>query len=189
MKRNWWVICLCFFLASEVSADVVRLKSGKVVTGEIVEKTADYVKMKVEGLDLTYWTDEIEQVQTDAEKKLAEAMTPSDVYGFYAAALQKQDWAEMKKYLTRENIKEKEGQGKDGPSFSKMKKFIGKDTRIAKEVTMEDGVKLIVVGQTSEGRVKEWVYLKKEDGVWKINKQEWLPAGKNPPAQKTPSAH
>lgn len=39
------------------------LKSGRTLKGEILEKTDEYVKINFKGVDLTFYSDEIESVQ------------------------------------------------------------------------------------------------------------------------------
>jgi len=53
-------------------ADVVYLKNGKRVDGEIVKKTEQYVKIRVGGTSLTYFQDEIEEVVADTELVITE---------------------------------------------------------------------------------------------------------------------
>jgi hypothetical protein len=48
---------------SSVPLVTLRLKSGQVVKGELVEKTKDYVKVDAAGVGVTYFNDEIERVE------------------------------------------------------------------------------------------------------------------------------
>jgi tetratricopeptide (TPR) repeat protein len=48
-----------------VFADTVILKSGKRIEGEIIEKTDEYIKLDTNGLNLTFWPDEIERIEAE----------------------------------------------------------------------------------------------------------------------------
>jgi hypothetical protein len=54
-----------FFVPSFSFADVIFLKSGKTVEGKIIEKNDEYVKMRVFGVDLKYYSDEIASVNKE----------------------------------------------------------------------------------------------------------------------------
>lgn len=43
---------------------VVVLKNGKEVEGKMVEKTDEYIKINLDGVELTYWIDEIESIES-----------------------------------------------------------------------------------------------------------------------------
>ncbi|MFH1691976.1 MAG: DUF5684 domain-containing protein [Candidatus Omnitrophota bacterium] len=63
MKKILIIFCLCFLAASPSYAkSVVHLKGGEQVTGDIVERTDDYVRINFEGVELTYWSDQIEKI-------------------------------------------------------------------------------------------------------------------------------
>lgn len=57
------VVCLNIFLVSCVEADVVKLKSGRIVEGKIVTKTEDSVKIDFNGVTLTFYNDEIAGIE------------------------------------------------------------------------------------------------------------------------------
>jgi len=66
MKKFFSVIFLICFLTSTAFADTVYLKNGRSVSGEIIERTDEYIKLDFDGTSLTYWTDEIETVQRES---------------------------------------------------------------------------------------------------------------------------
>ena len=175
MKKKIWIVCLCFFVVPMAFADVVRLKSGKVVTGEIFEQTPDYVKIKVEDIDLTYWAENIQEVEIDSSKNYLDAagMSPRAVYRAYVVAWESKDWPGMKKYLTKNYLKEKEGQ-KGAAFFESLIKFKKNNFKIAAEHPEGEKFVLVVFGETPEGKARDIVTLEKEDGLWKINKENWL---------------
>ncbi len=59
-----FLLSLCFL--APVSAEIVLLKSGKVVEGEIIERDGERIKVDFLGMSLTYYLDEIESI--DGEK-------------------------------------------------------------------------------------------------------------------------
>ena len=54
MKNIVWTVALLFLSVSLCSAESIYLKSGRVVQGEIVEKTANQITIKANGMSLTY---------------------------------------------------------------------------------------------------------------------------------------
>jgi len=65
MKKFFLVSLLVSFLTLTASADTVYLKNGKSVSGDIVERTNDYVKLDFGDVSITYWADEIKTIQQD----------------------------------------------------------------------------------------------------------------------------
>lgn len=59
MKRILTVLFLSLLLCASAYADTITLKSGKKVDGKIVEKSADWVKVDSDGVKLTYFLDEV----------------------------------------------------------------------------------------------------------------------------------
>jgi len=74
MRKLFSVIFLISFLASTAFADTVYLNNGKSVSGKIIERTDDYIKLDFEGTSLTYWTDEIETIQQESTYSPEEAV-------------------------------------------------------------------------------------------------------------------
>ena len=66
MRKLFSVFFLICFLTSTAFADTVYLKNGKSVSGKIIEKTDDYIKLDFDGTSLTYWADEIETIQQES---------------------------------------------------------------------------------------------------------------------------
>ncbi|MDD5097375.1 MAG: hypothetical protein PHU59_02650 [Candidatus Omnitrophica bacterium] len=67
LKKMAWGICffLCltyFFPPLICFADTVVLKSGQVIEGKIIEVTEKYVKINFDGVDVTYFQDEIASI-------------------------------------------------------------------------------------------------------------------------------
>lgn len=66
MKKRWLIIlvsltCLC--LSMSAFAETIVLKSGKTITGKLIEKTDEYIKIDFQGVSLTYFLDEIESIE------------------------------------------------------------------------------------------------------------------------------
>lgn len=57
---------------------VVKLKNGKVVRGDLIEDTESYVKINIDGVDLTYWKDEIEGFDAGAQMPAASGAAGQD---------------------------------------------------------------------------------------------------------------
>ncbi|MDD5070317.1 MAG: dienelactone hydrolase family protein [Candidatus Omnitrophica bacterium] len=66
MKKSLIFILLVLFLPV-ASADTLTLKSGKTVTGKIVEETAEYLKLDFQGVTIKYFKDEIESFEKKVE--------------------------------------------------------------------------------------------------------------------------
>ncbi len=56
------LIALCFPVY--LSAETILLKSGKIVEGKVLEKTDKYVKLDFQGVALTYYSDQIERIDS-----------------------------------------------------------------------------------------------------------------------------
>ncbi|MFA6282326.1 MAG: hypothetical protein WCY05_07495 [Candidatus Omnitrophota bacterium] len=65
MKKILFALYLISCFAISAYAEKITLKSGKVIEGEIVEKTADHIKIKETDLTmtLTYYMDDIESIE------------------------------------------------------------------------------------------------------------------------------
>lgn len=46
-----------------VLADTIILKSGKEIEGKIIEETDEYVKIDIEGVPVTYFSDEVDRIE------------------------------------------------------------------------------------------------------------------------------
>lgn len=60
MKKLTFILVL-LFITTAVSAEMIKLKSGEIIEGEIIEKTDDYIKIVFEGGELTLYLDEIQK--------------------------------------------------------------------------------------------------------------------------------
>ena len=67
MRRILIFTFLFLFYYCSAEAETVSLKSGKSVVGKIVEKTEKYLKIDMEGIPITYYSDEIESIAGDKD--------------------------------------------------------------------------------------------------------------------------
>jgi len=75
-----WIVLLV--MPSFVLADEVTLKSGKTVSGEIVERTEDFIKINSDGVAVTLFAFEIESVREGSgTSKSGEALLPLEESG------------------------------------------------------------------------------------------------------------
>ena len=91
------LLCLCF--SSLTLAETIILKSGQTIKGEVVEKTQSYIKVDVDGITLTYFSDEIERIEK--EKNVEEKKIEGGVLSYPAS----------KKPTSKEEIINEEGSG------------------------------------------------------------------------------
>jgi mRNA-degrading endonuclease RelE of RelBE toxin-antitoxin system len=74
LKKIALRICLFFCLGcfcSSVFADTVVLKSGQIVEGKIIENTGKYVKIDFDGVELTYFPEEIVSINQGRANNVA----------------------------------------------------------------------------------------------------------------------
>ncbi|HAJ56397.1 MAG TPA: hypothetical protein DCL35_01360 [Candidatus Omnitrophica bacterium] len=161
-------------------AETIRLKSGEIVEGEVIERTPEYVRVNVEGIELTYWSSDIEEGVSEAKGPGVEpapegiVLSPDKVYMAYVAALKKEDWSEAKKYLTKDNVQKKEGDTGEAPDLKNLMRFVSDDFKFGREIDRgDDGKTLLVFGKIPEGEARHIVRFLKEDDEWKINGDEW----------------
>ena len=62
MKKALGLCFLLCFISLSLFADTIVLKSGKRIEGDIVERSANYIKVEVSGTTLTYFIDEISTI-------------------------------------------------------------------------------------------------------------------------------
>ncbi|MCF7871103.1 MAG: hypothetical protein K9L95_03850 [Candidatus Omnitrophica bacterium] len=82
MKKIFIVVFFLCFLPS-LLAETITLKSGKKIEGNIIEETAEYIKVDFSGVPLTYYREEI----SDIEAEKTEPVQPRS----YSSSGQKSD--------------------------------------------------------------------------------------------------
>lgn len=66
--KNFLFLVFLLVVTGVCSAETIKLKSGKVVEGKIVEQTADYIKIDTGiGANLTYYKDDIEKIGSSSQ--------------------------------------------------------------------------------------------------------------------------
>lgn len=70
------ILCQVFLVCTITFSETIRLKTGKIIEGEILEKTDDYIKIDFLGLPITYYAKEIENI----EVKSVESVKPRKYY-------------------------------------------------------------------------------------------------------------
>ena len=56
------LLALCVSASLFAFAETIVLKSGKTVEGKMLEKTDTYIKLNINGMPITYYTDQIERI-------------------------------------------------------------------------------------------------------------------------------
>jgi len=79
MKKIFIIICILMF-SVPAFAETIHLDSGKIVEGNIVERTDDYIKIDAGGVSVTYYLDEIVSIDSqDSEDANANASDEEDL--------------------------------------------------------------------------------------------------------------
>lgn len=101
-KRLSLLLALLIFslFISGAFAEIIKLKSGRQIQGEIVEKTNSYIKVDVAGVPLTYFLDDISAIESEqpSPPKPQAAVTGASAVDSYNEAWrkeferQKPDW-------------------------------------------------------------------------------------------------
>jgi len=76
MKCIFLILTLILSTASLSFADTVHLKSGRTVTGNILERSDKQIKIDANGITLTYYMDEVDRVESAENAATAETTTP-----------------------------------------------------------------------------------------------------------------
>ncbi len=76
MKNVLVIICFLLAASSYAFADTVYLKSGRVVEGNILERSDSQVKIDANGITLTYYMDEVDRIES-AQGVLANQVVPA----------------------------------------------------------------------------------------------------------------
>jgi hypothetical protein len=107
-----------------------------------------------------------------AETAAARKSPQAKVYADFMKAVQKEDLGAMRKLMTREQAK-----NLDSPDAKQMvgmiKSMAATDVKILKIVEKGDTAELSVSGIQDGNLTDGVVHLAKEDGVWKIQREEW----------------
>ena len=70
MKKSF-IMCLAIvFISSVAGATVIHLKDGRVITGDIINKTSYYITVAEDGTIHDYYDDEIESIEEDKQEEV-----------------------------------------------------------------------------------------------------------------------
>lgn len=61
-------VFFCIWATTQTFGAMIKLKSGEVVNADIIERTADHVKVNTKGLQVTYYSDEIDSISGEDNK-------------------------------------------------------------------------------------------------------------------------
>jgi len=61
-KKIIFLIALCFFVATNLYAETVVLKSGKIIEARILERNSDSIKVDIEDVGITYFLSDIDSI-------------------------------------------------------------------------------------------------------------------------------
>ncbi len=62
VKKALFLLAIFFFIAPNLFADTITLKSGKQIDAKILERTNERVKVEIAGVPITYFLDEIDSI-------------------------------------------------------------------------------------------------------------------------------
>ena len=109
---------------------------------------------------------------TAAETAAAQKSPQAKVYADFLKAIQKEDLGALKKLFTKEQAKHL-----DEPDAKKMIGFVkmmsATDIKVLKLVEKGDTADLTVSGKQDGNASNGVVHMAKEDGSWKVEKEEW----------------
>ncbi len=109
---------------------------------------------------------------TAAETTAAQKSPQAKVYADFLKAVQKEDLGALKKLFTKEQAKHL-----DEPDAKKMIGFVkmmsATDIKVLKVVEKGDTADLTVSGKQDGNASSGVVHMAKEDGAWKVEKEEW----------------
>ncbi|HOD12781.1 MAG TPA: DUF2059 domain-containing protein [Candidatus Omnitrophota bacterium] len=78
MKNILMIVCFLLAASSHAFADTVYLKSGRVVEGNIIERSDRQIKIDVNGMTLTYYMDEVDRVDSAQGAPASQAVLGQD---------------------------------------------------------------------------------------------------------------
>ena len=109
---------------------------------------------------------------TAAETAAAQKSPQAKVYVDFLNAVQKEDLGAMRKLMTKEQAK-----NLDSPDAKKMvgmiKMMSATDIKVLKVVEKGDTAELTVAGKQDGKDANGIVHMVKEDGAWKVQREEW----------------
>lgn len=106
MIRNYIIVLCFFFLAGSAAAEEIVLVNGMTLSGKIIERSNDKIKVQASGMVVTYYTDEIRSI----DGKPFEVSVPSAVKVIVPPVAQEpaliQDYFEIPEQDQAENVQD-----------------------------------------------------------------------------------
>lgn len=78
MKNIFVIVCFLLASSSYAFADTVYLKSGRVIEGNIIERSDRQIKIDANGITLTYYMDEVDRVDSAQGAPVSQAVLGQD---------------------------------------------------------------------------------------------------------------
>jgi len=196
MKKLIFIFAVILF-SSAVSAETIKLNTGVEISGEIIDRGEDSVKIKlVEGTEVTYYFDEIDNLealglsQKNEERPVKGSTnqividysqdTPTARYLRVTKAIaEAKQLTDLREIISEEKYKEmieaKDSGGfKDEEEILEMlKAFTATEIVVLSETIFGNKATLVVEGTGFMGRGKAEVEMVKKDGKWMLEKESW----------------
>lgn len=160
------------------SADVFTKKAFDGRTVEAAYKSANEKEFfgNTYSFDVAFKADIARKAETApptaAETAAAQKSPQAKVYVDFLNAVQKEDLGAMRRLMTKEQAK-----NLDSPDAKKMvgmiKMMSATDIKVLKVVENGDTADLTVSGKQDGNAMNGVVHMAKEDGVWKVQREEW----------------
>ncbi len=189
MKRiSIFLVTLFFFFSGVIFASTaIELKSGQKVEGELIEETADYIRMNVAGVELAFYKDEIKgreekkpvpeaPIKTEVQAvdhKAAPALSVKKVYAAYQVAVQSSDIKGLRKYVFSQAIAELDDVENAAMVLNLMKKMSPENVKIIDEKVDGETATLTATAEGMFGSSRGVISFVKEEGAWKLVKENW----------------
>jgi hypothetical protein len=185
------VVLFFFFCGGAFAKTAIELNSGQKVEGDLVEETAAYIRLDVSGVELTFYKDEIKgaedgdraktpkaPVQTKEEipsagNDLERALTLKETYAAYQRAVQSSDIEALRQYVSSESMAELDAMENADTALNLMKQLSPKNVQLGEEKIDGDTAMLTAGAEGIFGATKGIISFIKEDGLWKIAKEDW----------------
>lgn len=88
MKRAiFFILVLLLLIPISFSyPETIQFKDGRTIEADIIERTSDYIKVDFQGVPITYYLDEIENVGGEDTGGVLKPVTPSTYLGLEKSA-------------------------------------------------------------------------------------------------------
>jgi hypothetical protein len=160
------------------SSDVFEKKTfdSKTIEGRFKSTTPHEFFGETYAFDVAFKADLVRKAKpvppTAAETAAARKSPQAKVYADFLRAVEKEDLGALKKLFTKEQAK-----NLDDPDAKKMIKMVkmmsATDIKVLKVIEKGDTAELTVSGKQDDKVANGTVQMVKEDGAWKVQREEW----------------